>query len=85
MKSTRTLKEYSTQGNEIYADLPTFRINGGTIPADIVVTGERPDLIIVNRNLKKIYLVELTCSFETNVDSANVKKKMRYLDLKKIS
>ena len=56
--------------------------NGGTIPADIVPTSLRPDVVIVNRKEKSIELMELTCSFEKNIDSANLRKQTNYLDLK---
>ena len=32
------------EGLEIFADLPSFWLNGGTIPADILCTLQRPDM-----------------------------------------
>ena len=49
---------------EVYADIPGLDLNGSTIPPDILVTLSRPDLVIINRSLKSVYLLELTCSFE---------------------
>ena len=66
----------------VYADLPQFSLNGGTIPPHILVTNSRPDLVIIDETNKHIALLELTCSFETNADSANVRKSIRYNDLK---
>ena len=37
---------------------------------------------MVERNSKKIILLELTCSFESNIDSANARKNRKYQDLK---
>ena len=65
----------------IYADLPGHQINGGTIPADILTTSQRPDLVLINRTEKKIALLELTISFEKNLESANLKKRLRYENL----
>ena len=65
----------------VYTDLPELSINGGTIPADIVATGQRPDIVLINRAEKKITLFELTVSFEKNIDSANIRKSIRYNDL----
>ena len=65
----------------IYIDIPGHQINGGTIPPDIVTTGQRPDIVIINRKEKKIVLFELTVSFEKNADSANARKTRRYIDL----
>jgi hypothetical protein len=67
---------------EILADLPDQTINGSTVPPDILCTSQRPDLVFIDRSAKKIVLLELTCSFETNADSANLKKRIRYRDLK---
>jgi hypothetical protein len=72
----------NTNNLSIYADLPGIMHNGGTIPADIVPTSLRPDIVIVNRKEKSIELMELTCSFEKNIDSANFRKQTNYLDLK---
>jgi hypothetical protein len=33
----------------IHADINDFMINRSTIPADIISTGVRPDLVLVNR------------------------------------
>ena len=70
------------QNLSIYSDLPGQKINGGTIPSDIICTSSRPDIVILDRSRRKITLVELTCSFETNVEQANMNKKIRYEDLK---
>ena len=69
--------------NEVtmYAHIPGHQVNGGTIPADILTTAQRPDIVLVNRSEKKIALLELTISFEKNIDSANQKKTLRYLNL----
>ena len=56
--------------------------NGSTIPPDILLTTSRPDLVILNREDKKIFLLELTCSFESNVDSANITKTLKYTQIK---
>ena len=48
----------------IYTDIPGHSINGGTIPADILTTLQRPDIVIINRSEKRITLFELTVSFE---------------------
>ena len=66
----------------VYADIPSMSLNGGTIPPDILVTGVRPDLVIIDYTSKHITLLELTCSFESNADAANVRKCIRYNDLK---
>jgi hypothetical protein len=76
------LKRNINEGQELYSDLPQFWLNGSTIPPDILVTSFRPDLVIINRNQKSIELLELTCSFETNIESAHLRKTRNYNDLK---
>ena len=70
-----------THSPTLYADMKGFKINHSTIPADIISTAVRPDLVIVNRNEKRIELLELTCSFESNAESAHQLKFRKYLDL----
>ena len=65
----------------LFTDIPGKTINGGTIPADIVTTGQRPDIVLINRKEKKIALLELTVSFEKNAESAHLRKASRYHDL----
>ena len=77
-----TLKEKAPDNLEIFADLPNFWLNGGTIPPDILPTGLRPDIVIINRAERKITLLELTCSFECNIEAANIRKTKNYNDLK---
>ena len=77
-----TIKKNAIQCLEILADLPTLWLNGGTIPPDILSTSFRPDLVIINRNQKRIELLELTCSFEKNIESAHLRKAKKYNDLK---
>ena len=65
----------------IYTDIPEYSCNGGTLPADIIQTLQRPDIVLLNRKEKKIILFELTVSFEKNIESAHLKKQTRYRDL----
>ena len=81
---TKKLKSSSTNNTQIYADLPGHKINGSTIPADILVSsgeGSRPDLVLVNREKKEIALMELTISLPQNTQAANKKKALKYTHL----
>ena len=54
----------------MFSDIQGHKINGTTIPADILVTngeGSKPDLVLINRQERKIALLELTCRLENNV------------------
>ena len=77
-----TIMHEKPEDLEIFADLPGLDQNGGTIPPDIITTQLRPDLVILNRNQKLIFLLELTCSFESNIEAANIRKTTKYSALK---
>ena len=78
----KLIKAGKSESLEMYADLPDLWLNGGTVPPDILVTSLRPDLVIINREEKKIELMDLTCSFEKNIDQAHIRKSDGYNDLK---
>ena len=63
---------------ELYADLPDCTVNGGTIPSDIVVTVERPDIVIIDRKERVVEIGELTVPFEPNLESARKRKEEKY-------
>ena len=75
------MKKAKPDNITLYIDIPGHKINGGTIPADILTTLERPDIVIIIRSEKKIVLFELTVSFEKNADAANLRKSTKYVDL----
>ena len=49
-----------------------------TIPDDVYLTAERPDLVIVDRSGKRVVIVELTIPFEQNFQKAYTRKAARY-------
>ena len=77
------LKDKLPENLQMYSDLDQYSLNGGTIPPDILCTLQRPDLTLIDRSKKKITILELTCSFEQNINSANIRKLGKYQDLKK--
>ena len=76
-----TLKESLPENITLYADLEGHSVNGGTLPPHIVMTGSRPDLVLINSADKTVWLLELTVSFETNFEAAHTRKKLRYTSL----
>mgnify|MGYP007025700188 CR=1 FL=1 len=73
----------------IYADLEGWKVNGGTVPPDLVATGQVPDIVLLDRKKKLIVLLELTVVFDSSLASfkaAEDRKSQRYerltLDLK---
>jgi hypothetical protein len=76
------LKKNIPEDLKLYADLPEFWLNGRTFPPDVLCTPLRPDLVLINRKTRSIELLELTCSFECNIESAHLRKTRNYNDLK---
>ena len=73
----------STGSTEVYVDIEGKKINGGTIPADILTTLARSDLVIINRSASppEIFLCELTVAYESATSGANQRKENRYAGL----
>jgi hypothetical protein len=78
---TQELAKAKSSNVQIYADIPNQTLNGATVPPDVLVTTQRPDLVILNRDTKTIDILELTISFEKNIEAANARKSARYEDL----
>ena len=67
------LKEFASQGlegRELCADLEGKRINGVTIPPDVAMTAQKPDLVIINRKASppEVMLVELTVPWDSSAN-----------------
>ena len=50
----------------MYADLNGWRVNGGTVPQEMALTEQKPDLVVIDKseNPTKVMLVELTVPWE---------------------
>ena len=65
---------------QIFADLPGhLSSSNSTIPSHVLPTSLRPDLVLFPN--QKIYILELTVPFETNILSARLRKSNRYASL----
>ena len=70
------------QGMEIFSDLPGYLApGGGSIPPDVLVTNQRPDIFIVNYSSREAIVLELTCPWDGNVDRSHTYKEERYAPL----
>ena len=64
---------------ECWVDIPGCQTAAqGTIPAELCVTTQRPDLVVYDRAAAVIYLWELTIPSERNIDNAHKRKLERY-------
>ena len=78
-----TIKEGMPSHLDIYADIAGHRIAGVTIPPQVIVTIQKPDLVLIDSSTTPttVYLFELTVSFERNITLAHQKKRDRYTQL----
>jgi hypothetical protein len=59
----------------LLVDLPDHAHSYSDFPSDVATTTRRPDILLLNRSSRAIYLVELTVPFEENlVKAANLKR-----------
>jgi hypothetical protein len=66
---------------ELYCDLEGSQAPGGeSIPADILVQAQRPDLVILDWSVHMVGLVELTCPWDTDAKTAKEHIASRYSD-----
>ena len=63
-----TITKHKSDQMSIFADLNGWRTNGGTIPHDLVMTEQKPDLVIVDRSLTptRVVLLELTVPWDSD-------------------
>ena len=66
----------------VLADLPGLKENGGTVPHSLAVTGQQPDIVIIDESVTptKVVLLELTCPFDSagGFEAARLRKVQRY-------
>ena len=66
---------------QIFPDLPGhLSSSDSTIPSHVLPNSLRPDLVLLFPN-RKIYILELTVPFETNISPARLRKSNRYASL----
>ena len=69
-------------GFSIYADLAGKGAGGGHVfPSNVIITSQRPDIVVINNIGRKVIIFELTCPFDTNIDTAHDFKTNKYASL----
>ena len=78
-----TFSSQRLEGVELFADLEGLRVNGVTVPPDLALTAQKPDLVIIKRGTKEVFLVELTVPWDcsSNMAAAVQRKSERYQGL----
>ena len=63
----------------VFSDLPGHTASGGgSIPPELCVTAEKPDIVIIDKHKKSIHLYELTCPSEKHIDTRHIQKNNKY-------
>ncbi len=52
-----------------------------TVPTDIHITAQRPDIVIVNKSSNSMSIIELSVPFECNIENTHLRKVSRYSSL----
>ena len=77
-----TIVKHKKEEVTVYADLNGWRVNGGTLPPDMVLTEQIPDLVIIDKSETptKVILVELTVPWDSSnsFQAALERKTARY-------
>ena len=69
-------------GFQLFVDITGQDAGGGRIfPQEIIVTNQRPDVVAVNAEKRNVIIFELTCPFDSNVDTAHEYKMNKYAAL----
>ena len=77
----KTISKDLSEQWKIYSDLPDAMQGCSTIPTDILVTAQKPDLVIRDSESKSIFIIELSVPFERNIEDTHKKKIDRYENL----
>ena len=78
---TTVVKSLATNQTEGFADKAGHQIIGGTIPADVLVSGgkgSKPDLVLINHAQKQIALMEHTIPLYNGTEKAHKRKQSAY-------
>ena len=78
-----------TSSFSFYSDLKDHSISGGTVPPEILVTAEKPDIVIIDNSAaqitgigkSKVIIIELTCPWEERLEKAREHKTEKYSSL----
>ena len=63
----------------VYSDIPGHTApGGGSIPPELCVTVQKPDIVIIDKQKKEIHLFELTCPCEENIEYWHQEKSKKY-------
>ena len=62
----------------IYSDLPGHTVGAGSLPPEICITAQKPDIVIIDKKQKILHIFELTVPFEQNIEQRHFEKANKY-------
>ena len=62
----------------IYSDLPGYTVGGGSVPPEICITPQKPDIVIIDEKQKIMNIYELSVPFEQNIEKRHNEKSNKY-------
>ena len=68
------MKSLDNEKYTVYSDLPGYTVGAGSIPPELCITVEKPDIVIQDKRNKFIHLFELSVPIESN---GNIEKRHR--------
>ena len=74
------IKLVDTSKYTVYSDLPGYTVGAGSIPPELCITVEKPDIVIQDKKNKFIHLFELSVPIESNgnIDKRHQEKSNKY-------
>ena len=72
------VKNVDTAKFKVYSDIPGHMAGNGSIPPEICITNEKPDIVIIDEKRKTLDIFELTVPFEKNIEERNIFKNNKY-------
>ena len=68
-----------TEKFTVYSDIPGHTApGGGSIPPEICITVQKPDIVIIDKVNKVMHLFELTCPLEEHIEKRHQDKENKY-------
>ena len=68
-----------TEKYTVFSDIPGHTAaGGGSVPPEICITAQKPDIVIIEKSNKSIHLFELTCPLEQNIQKDHDIKLNKY-------
>ena len=54
------VKNIDSTKYKVYSDIPGYTVGNGSIPPEICITSEKPDIVIIDEKRKTLDIFELT-------------------------